>query len=43
VTEEGGREAAIPKIREHADEDPEKRRCWCVGVERRRVDMMKRR
>ena len=45
VTREGGRgrKAAIPKIRERADGDREKRRCRCVGVERWRVDVMRRR
>ena len=41
MTEEGGREAVILKIREHADEDWEKCRCRCVGVEHRCVDVMK--
>jgi len=43
VTEEGGREAAILKIQERADEDPEKRRCQCVGVEHQCIDVIKRR
>ena len=45
VTREGGRgrKAAIPKIRERADGDREKCRCRCVGVERWRVDVMRRR
>jgi len=41
VTEEGGREAVILKIREHTDEDQEKRRCQCVDVERWSVDVMR--